>query len=256
LRRLRVIPALLIQKGGLVKSVRFKDHKYIGDPINAVKIFNEKEVDEIVLLDISATAEKRPPNIRQIQEIASEAFMPLAYGGGITKLQEIRDLITAGVEKVVLNNAAFTTPSLVSEAAKYVGSQSIVVSIDVKKNVWGKYKVYVENGSRNTGLDPADYAKQMEQAGAGELLLNGIDRDGTYKGYDTELIKMVSSAVGIPVVAIGGASNVKDFAPAVLNGASAVSAGSLFVFQGPHRAVLISYPSQAELKEQLFSRIG
>lgn len=256
MKRIRVIPSLLLQKGGLVKSVKFKDHKYVGDPINAVRIFNEKEVDELVLLDISARAEKRPPNIRQIKEIAGEAFMPLAYGGGITRLDEIRELIVAGVEKAVLNSAAFTNPTLVEEGAKYVGSQSIVVSIDVKKNVWGKYKVYTENGTRNTGIDPLDYARQMEKAGAGELLLNAIDRDGTFSGYDTELIRQVSAGVGIPLVAIGGAARVDDFLPAVRSGASAISAASMFVFQGPHRAVLISYPGQQELKEKLFKQLN
>lgn len=247
--RIRVIPSLLIQRGGLVKSVRFKDHKYVGDPINAVKIFNDKEVDEIALLDISATAEKRPPDIARIREIASEAFMPLGYGGGITTLEEIKALITAGVEKVILNSSAFANPGLITEGAKYVGSQSIVVSMDVKKNMWGKYKVYVRNGSKNTDLDPVAYARQVENAGAGEIVLNSIDRDGTFEGYDTELIGLVCSQVHIPVVALGGASSVEDFTRAVDRGASAVSAGSLFVFQRPHKAVLISYPSQADLKK-------
>lgn len=255
MKRVRVIPSLLIQKGGLVKSIRFKDHKYVGDPINAVKIFNEKEVDEIVILDISATAENRPPNITQIKEIAGEAFMPLAYGGGITRLEEIRELISAGVEKVVLNTTAFINPQLVSEGARYIGSQSMVVSIDVKKNVWGKYKVYVQNGSKNTGVDPVVFARQMEEAGAGELILNSIEKDGTFGGYDTELIQSVSKSVNIPVVAIGGASTVDDFVRAVQHGASAVAAGSMFVFQRPHRAVLISYPSQPDLKEKLYSLI-
>jgi cyclase len=253
MRRLRVIPVLLLQKGGLVKSVRFKDHKYVGDPINAVKIFNEKEVDEIAILDISATADKRPPDIRRIREIASEAFMPLSYGGGITKLDEIKELITAGVEKVVLNTSAFTQPKLIEEGARYVGSQSIVVSIDVKKTLFGKYKCFVRNGSKNTGLDPVDFARQLEQAGAGELILNSIERDGTFEGFDTELILQVSSAVNIPIVALGGAGSVGDFAQAAKQGASAVAAGSLFVFQRPHRAVLISYPSQAELREKLYT---
>jgi cyclase len=238
-----------------VKSVRFKNHTYVGDPINAVKIFNEKEVDELVLLDISATAENRPPNIQQVKEIAGEAFMPLAYGGGITRLDEIRELIKAGVEKIVLNAAAFSNPQLISEGAKYVGSQSIVVSLDVKKNLWGKYKVYIRNGSRNTDIDPVTFARQAEQAGAGEIFLNSIDRDGTFSGYDIELIHMVSSAIQIPVVAIGGASGLEDFALAIRNGASAVSAGSMFVFQRPHRAVLISYPSQKDLKEKVFARV-
>lgn len=256
MKRVRIIPALLIRKGGLVKSVKFKDHKYVGDPINAVKIFNEKEVDEIVILDISATAEKRPPNIQQIKEIASEAFMPLGYGGGITNLQEIRELITAGVEKVILNASAVKNPQLVSDGAKYVGNQSIVVSIDVKKNIWGKYKVHTNNGTINAGFDPVDFAVQMEKAGAGEILLNSIDKDGTFSGYDLELIKAVSSAVNIPVVAIGGAGSVDDFTKSIMNGASAASAGSLFVFQRPHRAVLISYPTQNELKEKVFAQIS
>jgi len=256
MKRVRIIPALLIRKGGLVKSVKFKDHKYVGDPINAVKIFNEKEVDEIVILDISATAEKRPPNIQQVKEIASEAFMPLGYGGGITNLQEIKELITAGVEKVILNTIAFKNPQLVSDGAKYVGNQSIVVSIDVKKNIWGKYKVHVNNGTVNVSVDPVEFAIQMEKAGAGEIILNSIDKDGTFEGYDLELIKSVSTAVNIPVVAIGGAGSVDDFAKSIRHGASAASAGSLFVFQRPHRAVLISYPTQKELKERVFAQIS
>ena len=253
MRRLRVIPVLLLQKGGLVKSVRFKDHKYVGDPINAVRIFNEKEVDEIAILDISATADKRSPDIRQVREIASEAFMPLSYGGGITKLDEIKALISAGVEKIVLNTSAFTDPKLIEDGARYVGSQSIVVSIDVKKTLFGKYKCFVRNGSKNTGIDPVDFAKRAEQAGAGELILNAIERDGTFEGFDTELIRLVSSAVNIPIVALGGAATVNDLAQAAQHGASAVAAGSMFVFQRPHRAVLISYPSQAELREKLYT---
>jgi cyclase len=165
-------------------------------------------------------------------------------------------LITAGVEKVVLNTSAFENPKLVGQGAKYVGSQSVIVSIDVKKNIWGKYKVFIRNGTKNTEVDPVRYAKQMEQEGAGELVLNAIERDGTFGGYDTDLIKLISSAVNIPVVAIGGAASVDDFAKAVKSGASAVSAGSMFVFQRPHRAVLISYPTQKELKEKLFSQVN
>ncbi len=255
MRRIRVIPALLIKDKGLVKSVKFKSHKYVGDPINAVKIFNEKEVDEILVLDISATEQHRGPDFNAIGNLASEAFMPLAYGGGITSLEEIKKLFHCGVEKVVINHAAFKNPSLVRQGADYVGSQSIVVSIDVKKNLFGKYKVYVENGKMNTGIDPIEYARDQEAAGAGELLLNAIDKDGTFEGYDTVLIKQVASSVQIPVVAIGGASSISDFEIAVRHGASAVAAGSLFVFQMPHRAVLISYPSEIELKKKLYSNI-
>lgn len=256
MKRVRIIPALLIQNDGLVKSVRFKNHKYVGDPINAVKIFNEKEVDEIVVLDISATSERRPPKISRVREIASEAFMPLGYGGGITKLKEIIDLISAGIEKVIINTAAFYEPALIREGAKVVGSQSIVASVDVKRNILGQYRVFIRNGTTSTGKDPVSYVKQMESEGAGEILLNSINRDGTFKGFDLELIKLVSSSVNIPVIAIGGASDTNDFLEAVKQGASAVAAGSMFVFQRPHRAVLISYPGPMELKEKVFSRMN
>lgn len=255
MKRVRIIPVLLLQNDGLVKSLRFKNYKYVGDPINAVRIFNDKEVDEIVLLDISATKEKRPPSIHRIKDIASEAFMPLGYGGGITKIDEIKELITAGVEKVVLNTSAVTTRSLIPEAAKWVGSQSIVVSIDVKKNWLGKYKIYTHNGTKNTDLDPVSFAKQVEDAGAGELFLNSIDRDGTFEGYDLDLIKQVSSRVNIPVVAIGGAGSLQDFKLAIDHGASAAAAGSFFVFQRPHRAVLISYPIQQELRTNIYEQV-
>jgi imidazole glycerol-phosphate synthase subunit HisF len=256
MRRIRVIPTLLIQRGGLTKSIKFKEYKYVGDPINAVKIFNEKEVDEIVILDISATEERRGPDFVKISEFTSEAFMPLAYGGGITKLEEIKSLIAAGVEKVILNTSAFENPQLIMDAAKYVGSQSIVVSMDVKKNIWGKYNVCIKNGSRNTGIDPIEYARKMERLGMGELLLNAIDKDGTFEGYDIKLISMISAAISVPVVAIGGAATVADFRVAIDAGASAVSAGSMFVFQRPHRAVLISYPTQVELAQQLFLKVN
>lgn len=256
MKRIRVIPGLLIQNGGLVKSVRFTDHKYVGDPINAVKIFNEKEVDEIVVLDISASLEKRGPDMERIRDIASEAFMPLGYGGGISTLDQIKELINIGVEKVILNTSAFKNPGLISEGAKYVGSQSIVVSMDVKKNFFGKYRVWISNGSKSTDLDPAEYARRVADAGAGEILLSSIDQDGTFKGYDYKLIDQVCHAVDIPVVAIGGADSMIDFEKAVRSGASAVAAGSMFVFHGPHRAVLISYPSQNELKEKLFEHFN
>lgn len=255
MKRVRVIPTLLVQKGGLVKSVKFKNHNYVGDPINAVKIFNEKEIDEIVILDISATSEKRGPYIDIIRDITSEAFMPVGYGGGISTLQEIRELIFAGVEKVILNTIAFEKPELVTQASKILGSQSIVVSVDVKRKIFGGYTVCVENGRRMIGVDPVTYCKQMEEAGAGEILLNSIDRDGTYQGYELKLIQQVSSQLNIPVVAIGGASDIEDFRQAVVYGASAVAAGSLFIYQRPHNAVLITYPSQQKLKEQLFDRI-
>ena len=251
--RIRVIPSLLLSEGGLVKTVRFKSPKYVGDPINAVKIFNDKEVDELVFLDIDATAQKRGPNMALIREIATECFMPLGYGGGITTVEEVKAILKAGVEKVVINSALAGNANLLQEAASLFGSQSIVASMDVGKNLFGKYQVYTQNGKKNVSSDPVAYAQQMEAAGAGEILLNAIHQDGTYGGYDLELIRRVAAAVQVPVIACGGARHVQDFADAVKAGASAVSAGSMFVFHGPHRAVLINFPTQETLKTQLYS---
>jgi imidazole glycerol-phosphate synthase subunit HisF len=256
MKRIRVIPVLLMQRGGLVKSVAFKNHQYIGDPVNAVKIFNDKEVDEIVILDIAASAEKRGPDIALVQSLTGEAFMPLAYGGGITHLDQVKKLIHAGVEKVILNSSALVNPALVSEAAKWLGSQGVVVSIDTKKNSWGRYAVYAANGSKNTGRDPVEFACQMEAAGAGEILLQQIDRDGSFAGYDAAIISKLSRQLSIPVIAAGGAASLKDFKIAATAGASAVAAGSMFVLKPPHRAVLISYPTQDELINGFFSQIS
>ncbi|MCC6287119.1 MAG: imidazole glycerol phosphate synthase subunit HisF [Chitinophagaceae bacterium] len=253
MRRIRVIPTLLLHKGGLIKSVTFKDYKYVGDPINAVKIFNEKEVDEIAVIDIDASREKRGPDIKKIAEIASEAFIPMAYGGGITSIDQIKSIYYNGIEKVIINKAAVETPGLITKAAKLFGSQSVMVSIDVKKSFIKGSRVYTDNGKTNTGLSPIDFAKQMEDAGAGEILLTSIDKDGSFEGYDYELIQKVSSVLNIPLIACGGASGVEDFKKAIQSGASAVAAGSMFVFQRPHRAVLISYPSQQALKDQLYN---
>ncbi len=255
MRRIRIIPVLLISKGGLVKSVNFKNHKYVGDPINAVKIFNDKEVDELVVLDIDASAEKRGPNFEVIKEIVSEAFMPVSYGGGITNMIEVETLLQNGIEKVILNHTALNNPSLITQIANSAGSQSVVVFIDYKKNLWGKQKVYTENGKSNTSLDPLELAIKCVELGAGEIILQSIDRDGTYKGYDLDTIHLISSKIPIPVVALGGAGSLDDFSDAVAKGASAVAAGSMFVFQRPHQAVLISYPKQSELKEKVFSNL-
>jgi len=249
MRRIRVIPVLLIFKGGLVKTAQFKNPKYVGDPINAVKIFNDKEVDELVVIDIDATAEGRTPNFTIIKEIVSEAFMPISYGGGISNLDQVKTLLQNGVEKVILNHSAFCSPNLITEIASNFGAQSIVVSIDYKKNIWGKSKVYIKNGKDNTGFDPLEFAQKCEDAGAGEIILQSIEREGTYKGYDLEMIQTVSSSIGIPVVACGGARDIQDFKSAVDHGASAVAAGSMFVFHGALKGVLINYPIQSELKD-------
>lgn len=256
MRRIRVIPVLLIQNGGLVKSIQFKKHIYVGDPINAVKIFNEKEVDEIAILDISASKEKRKPNFQQIAEITGEAFMPLAYGGGITTIEEVKEILYQGAEKVIINTSALDRKSLITAIANQFGSQSVVVSIDVKKDWLGRYKVFRNNGTKNTGKSPVDFAKEVQEAGAGEIFLTSIDKDGMFKGFDITLVEQIANSVNIPVIACGGATEVSDFTKVVKDGnASAVAAGSMFVFQRPHRAVLISYPTQAELRKELFSKI-
>lgn len=249
----RVIPILTIQNGGLVKSVKFKNHKYVGDPINAVKIFNEKEVDELAVLDINATAQKREPNLIAIKEIASEAFMPVAYGGGITTLDQVKEILFNGIEKVIINTAAAYNPQLITSIANQFGSQSIVVCIDYKKTMLSGKKVFISNGTANIGKTVVQFAKEMEAAGAGELLINNIDNDGTYNGYDTAILSEVANIVSIPIVASGGAGTINDFVIAKNCGASAVAAASMFVLQRPHQAVLISYPTQEELIQKLFT---
>jgi cyclase len=250
--RIRVIPCLLLRNGGLVKTVKFDAATYVGDPINAVRIFNEKEVDELVFLDIAATPE-RGPNFSLLADIASEAFMPFAYGGGVSTIDQVKRLFGLGIEKVVINTAAWSKPSLIAEAAALAGSSSVVASIDVCANWRGKYSVYVQGGKTDTMRDPVEYARTMQDTGAGEILLNAIHKDGTLKGYDLELIRRVAAAVTIPVVAVGGAGSLRDFRDAVANGAAAVAAGSFFVFHGKHRAVLITYPKYAELEQLLGS---
>jgi len=248
----RVIPTLLLRGAGLVKTTGFRDPVYVGDPINAIRIFNEKEVDELVLLDITASRTGKGPAFSTIENISSECFMPVAYGGGITAVEQIRKILGAGIEKVVVNAAALLNPQLVREAVREFGSQAIVVSIDVKRKLLGRYEVYGDGGTKSTGNEPAAYARQMEDLGAGEILLTAIDRDGTMKGYDIELVAKVTSAVGIPVIASGGAGTIADFGVASKRaGAAAVAAGAMFVFHGPHRAVLITYPSHAELSAVL-----
>ena len=246
--RPRVIPCLLLKHEGLVKTVKFKDPRYLGDPINIVRIFNDKEVDELIFLDILATVENRLPNFELLGKITSECFMPLGYGGGVRTLEDVKKLLAIGVEKIVLNTSAVENPSLIRAAAEYAGSQAVVISMDVKKTMFGKYEVCTRGGKKGTGLDPVKFAVEMEKQGAGELFLNSIDRDGTMQGYDLELVRRVAESVTIPVVACGGAGNIQHLAEAIQAGASAAAAGSMFVFQGPLRGVLISYPAQAELR--------
>ncbi len=245
--RTRIIPVLLLEHGRLVKTVRFRKPTYVGDPINAVKIFNEKEVDEIMILDVSATKDGTAPDLRMISDIAGEAFMPVCYGGGVRTIEQVQTILKAGVEKIAVNTAAHEIPGLITEASRRFGSQSIVASIDVRRSLFGSRDVAIRGGSRRIGLDPETHARNLEQRGAGEILLTSVDRDGTWKGYDLDLISKVAAAVGVPVIANAGARNVDDFAAAVKAGASAVAAGSMFVFHGPHRAVLITFPDQGLL---------
>ncbi len=250
--RTRVIPCLLLKGNGLVKTIQFKNPTYIGDPINAVKIFNDKEVDELVFLDITATQEKKGPNFKILSEIATECFMPVGYGGGISTLQEIEQLFNLGIEKVILNSNAYAKPELLKQAIHIFGSQSIVVSMDVKKHwLTKKQAVYTLNGTQNTGFSPIEYAKKMADLGVGEIIVNSIDKDGTMTGFDCALINTISSEVNIPIVALGGAGSIEDLGKAKNAGASAVAAGSLFVFQKAHRAVLITYPTSNEIKSFL-----
>ncbi len=256
MKRIRVIPVLQVQNGGLVKTIKFKKPQYIGDPVNAVKIFNEKEVDELVLLDIEATKLNKEPNFYLIEEVASECFMPLAYGGGIKNIKQVKKIIGLGVEKVILNTAAYTNPKLINEIAEIYGSQCAVVAIDVKKNIFGNYQACIYSGKKKIKEAVIDYAKRLERLGAGEIILSSIDRDGTFRGYDFELIKKVSQEVQIPLVANGGAFDTDNFYKAVVSGASAGSAGSMFVFKSENRGVLINYPSQKELEKSVFEKLS
>ncbi|HXD76388.1 MAG TPA: AglZ/HisF2 family acetamidino modification protein [Puia sp.] len=245
MRQVRIIPVLLLKDGGLYKTVRFGKDNYVGDPINTVKIFNEKEADELVLLDYRATAAKRPPDFKKAAEIAGEAFMPMAFGGGISTLDQAKQVFDGGFEKVVLNSVLFQNLPILEEIGNIYGAQAVVASIDVKKSLLGKQKVYAVSGSKKTDRDPVAWAKTLEKAGAGEIFLNSVDRDGTWEGYDIPLIRAVSAAVKVPVIACGGAGSMADFEKAVREGgASAVAAGSMFVYQRKGMGVLVSFPAQ------------
>lgn len=246
--RPRVIPILLLKDSGLVKSVKFKDYRYIGDPINAVKIFNDLKADELVFLDILASKEKRCISLDFIHRVGDEANMPFAVGGGITTLDQIKEIINAGAEKVIINTQAVERPQFIREATDSFGSSTIAVSIDVKKKLFGKSQVYVLSGTKATGRDPVEFARLMESYGAGEIIINSIDKDGMMEGYDLELVKSISKALTIPVVAVGGAGELFHLKQVVLEAyASAVGVGSMFIYHGPRRAVLVNYPKQDEL---------
>lgn len=250
--RNRVIPVLLVDRRRLVKTVQFKNPRYLGDPVNAVRLFNEKEVDEIVILDIGATRAGRPPDFEFIADLASEAFMPMAYGGGLCSYEQVEKVFALGVEKIVMNTSAVENRELVSRAAVAYGNQAVIAAIDVGRRWTGKVEAYVRSGTKGTGTSPEQLARDLESAGAGELLINSIPNDGMMTGYDLDLVRRVSAAASVPVIACGGAGSLNDLREVVVNGgASAAAAGSLFVYQGRHKAVLINFPSQ-ETRDRLF----
>lgn len=251
--RVRVIPVLLVRGNGLVKTTRFRDPVYVGDPINAIRIFNEKEVDELIVLDIEATREGRAPRLDLLRSLTGECFMPLCYGGGVTSAGMIEEILRVGVEKVALNTALFEQPDAVREAVKVHGSSTVVGSIDVGRSLFGKATAWTRGGRHNTRVPVVEAARRAEDLGVGEILLTSIERDGTMTGYDVDVIRSVADAVAVPVVANGGAGRLADFRGALKDGgASAVAAGAMFVFVGKHRAVLITYPDQTALARDVF----
>lgn len=252
--RPRIIPCLLVRNGGLVKTLRFDNQKYVGDPINAVRIFNEKEVDELIVADIDATAHNREPDFNLIRHLAAECRMPLCYAGGVKTPEQVERIISLGVEKVGISNAAIETPELISDSAQRVGSQSVVVVMDVKKaGPARRYEVFTHNGTRKTGLDPVEFATRAEASGAGEILVNSIDHDGEMQGYDLHLVDQVRDAVSLPLSVLGGAGSLADIEGLIRRyGIIGAAAGSLFVFKGKYRAVLINYPNRHE-KDRLCS---
>lgn len=244
----RIIPCLLIHNNGLVKTLKFSNPKYVGDPLNAVKIFNDKEADELIVLDIDATMENKEPNYQLIENLASECRMPLCYGGGINNVKQALKIFSLGVEKIAISTAAIKNISIVSEISSRVGNQSVVVIIDVKKKIFSdKYEVFYKNGTKATGIDAIEFAIQLEKEGAGEIVINSIDLDGTMKGYDLNLLKQIRGAVNIPITILGGASDFEDFGRVIKEfGIIGLAAGSLFVFKGRFKAVLINYPTPQE----------
>ena len=250
--RTRIIPALLLRNESLVKTVRFGKFTYIGDPCNTVRIFNELEVDELLFLDITATRKGRTPNLTVLEDIASECFMPLAYGGGIRSVSIVKSIFDIGFEKVALNSFAIEHPKIVRELANHYGSQAVIVSIDVKKRRWGGFQVRACSGKKNAMRDPVEWAREVESLGAGEILLTSMDREGTWDGFDLDLIQGVTNAVNIPVIAHGGAGTPDHIGAAVKQaGASAVALGSMVVFQKKGMGVLVNFPEESELKKAL-----
>lgn len=250
----RVIPTLLCDNRDLVKTQKFKSSKYVGDPVNAVKIFNDKEVDELIFIDISASKQRNQPDFELINEIASECFMPLAYGGGIANLSHMDKILSAGVEKVIMNNSITNNPKLINEASKIFGSQFLVASIDVKKNFFGKYFVYDYLNQKVISRNIEEYIKFISHLGFGEIFINNVNRDGMRNGYDINLISSIVDCTSLPVIACGGLNNFDDLKSSYDVGCSGASGGSYFIFQGKHRAVLISYPDKEKIESYIHSK--
>ena len=252
--RPRIIPSLLLHDKGLVKTLNFKSPKYVGDPINAVRIFNEKQVDELAIFDIDATVLNKEPDYVLIEKLALQSRMPLCYGGGVKTIKQAQIIFGLGIEKIALSSAVIQNPQLVTQIADRVGSQSVIVVLDIKKKLLGGYEIYTHNGTKSTGINPFLFAKEMERLGAGEIILNSIDQDGVMKGYDLNLIDKIAETVSIPLTVLGGAGSLSDMEKVIdKHGVIGVAAGSLFVFKGPYKAVLINYPNQIE-KNKFFKK--
>lgn len=252
MHRPRVIPVLLLRGSGLVKTHKFANPSYVGDPINAVRIFNEKEVDELIILDINASKEKRGPNLDLIAGLAEECFMPLCYGGGITSTEQMRQLFYLGIEKVALNSAIIDDVSLVRDAADMFGSQSVIASIDLKKGLIGDHAIFSHSGRKAPRMKAEDYAKMLADHGAGEILVHAVNHDGVRQGFDMALCERIARAVQIPVIACGGGGTLEHFRDVIKDaGVAAAAGGSFFVHQGKHRAVLITYPKAEKIEHLL-----
>lgn len=250
--RPRIIVSLLLHDKGLVKTINFKSPKYVGDPINAVRIFNEKEVDELAFFDIDASVLNKEPDYVLIEKLANQSRMPICYGGGVKTVDQAQKIFSLGIEKIALSSSVIQNPSLVTQIAERVGSQSVIVVLDIKKKLLGGYEVYTHNGKKATGINPIKFAKDLEQLGAGEIIINSIDQDGLMKGYDFNLIDKITETISIPLTVLGGAGSLSDIEKVIQkHGVIGVAAGSLFVFKGPYKAVLINYPTQLE-KNKIF----
>ncbi len=250
--RPRLIPSLLVQDNGLVKTVNFKNPKYVGDPINAVRIFNDKGVDELAIFDIDATVLGRDPNYSLIERLASQSMMPLCYGGGVKTVEQAQRIFSLGIEKIALSSAVLENPLLITEISERVGSQSVIVVLDVKKKLFGGYEIFTHNGKKATGINPLIFAERAQRLGAGEIVINSIDKDGLMNGFDLDLIDKIREKITIPMTVLGGAGSLDDIEKVIdKHGVIGVAAGSLFVFKGPYKAVLINYPTQLQ-KNKIF----